>query len=76
MNNKINYLSLYLVAIVVNIHAGEVTLQEQIDEIKEQIQQEESVQEQLSTDLDAKDAEVAELREKLEELENKTVIGD
>ena len=76
MKNKCNYMFSLILAIPMNIHAQEMTLQEQIDEIKEQIQHEISLQTQLRTDLDAKDAEVAELRKKLEELENKLVIGD
>lgn len=71
MDNKLVYLAALLFAFSMNIHAEEMTLQEQVDAIKEQIRQEESLQEQLRTDLNAQDAEVAELRKKLEELEKK-----
>jgi predicted nuclease with TOPRIM domain len=71
MNVKIICLILLLTGFSWPIYADEKSLQVQIDDIKEQIRQEEILKEQLRADLDVKDSEVAKLRKKLEELEEK-----
>ena len=55
-----------------NSFPEEQGLQAQIDEIKAQIKQEEAKKEQLGSEITSRENEVAELRKKLEELEQKT----
>ena len=49
--------------------AEEMSLQDQINAIKEQISEQEELQNQLRTELSSKDDEIARLKEQLEELE-------
>ena len=51
------------------VFAEETTLQDQINAVKEQISEQEQLQEQLRADLNSKDEEIARLKEQLEELE-------
>lgn len=76
MTSKPVYLATLLFIFSMCIHAEELTLQEQIDAIKEQIRQEETLREELRADLDTKDTEIRELKMRLEELEKKIVIGE
>ena len=71
MNNKFVYLAFLLLTFFMNVHADEMTLQEQIDSIKEQIRQEEAVRDQLQDDITAMDSKVENLRQRLQELETK-----
>ena len=71
MTNKPVYLAALLFAFSMNIHADEMTLQEQIDSIKEQIRQEEAVRDRLHEDMTAMDKKVEDLRQQLQELETK-----
>lgn len=69
MNNKFVYLVFSLLTFFMNVNADEMTLQEQIDSIKEQLRQEEAVRDQLQEDMTAMDEKVENLRQRLQELE-------
>lgn len=71
MNSKFVYLAFLFLTFFMNVHADEMTLQEQIDSIKEQIRQEETVRDQVQDDITAMDRKVENLRQRLQELEAK-----
>ena len=71
MNKKQIFLVILLFMFSINVHAEEMTLQEQVDAIKEQIRQEEITRNQLHEDLSAMDKKVENLKQQLQELEAK-----
>lgn len=75
MNNKLVCLAVLLFTFSMNVHADEMTLQEQINAIKEQIRQEEAVRDQLHEDMTAMDKKVENLKQRLQELEAQISSG-
>ena len=71
MKSRILAVSLALFCLPVIATAEDMTLQQQVDEVKAQIEREKVTQEQLRSDLDSMDAKIEELRSRLEELEAK-----
>ena len=63
-------------ALSCNSFSEEQGVQAQIDEARTQIKQEEAKKEQLNSEITSRENEVAELRKRLEELENKTTNND
>jgi len=71
MNKKIMGLTILLAVCPNLLCAQEMSLRDQINAVREQIRQEEELQQQLRDDLAGKDKEIADLKQRLEELEEK-----
>ena len=71
MNIKCLYLVILLGFFSAAAYAEEKSIQDQITEVKEMIKTREQTNQQLKDDIAARDQEVAELKQKIKELEEK-----